>query len=530
MLFLFTVGLHAQQIVKTSTTHALSGSAAKQDALIDFSIQKDKNEVTLTYLVKDNKKKIVIETYTFDLGNLSSKGVQETEIEKEKAKSSYRNYNGGEYTRFVRVKNNVTGQMVLERGYLTTGAEFMSEQKVKFKEENNRKQSLVALRTEATQYNLQLVGWGELAKRRNYLGKGNALIFTMVKPKSFKGSEIAPGTQFKSMIISYDNLSILSENDIMFKYPYYPFSYTETSDGGFAILFIPMNHGTLISSFLSSAEVEIQPNLNEFVLLTIDSKGKETARYPFEVKHANANLKITETADGNFIINGYSNDFKVLPNDKKPNITPGYINNPNEEYGKCGIIMGEPTFYEIIKISKTGNVLFSNSVSLKKTLEDVVASTEKGLKLPNVDKWEKYFKNMPAESSVFNVNANIFIQFNSSDQNNYQLVQFNDKGEFITSYFVPKTGDILSDMMVASGPNSTAYWISFEHPKEKADETWMKITQLDPNNKKIIASEIPGDTKFYIQGSSAFTTIEGLGEAIFYLKSGKKIMLGKLTF
>lgn len=538
--FLCSIHINAQEIIKTSAEHKISGKAAAPEALIDFSIDKDNNEISMKYLVKDNKKKIVFETYTYDLTTLDQKGMEEQEIEKEKAKKKFRHFKDKDAppTRFIRVKNNLSRQMVIERGYLqvTTyvgspgyyGSEFVTEEKEKFKDEENRKQTLVSYRTDADQYNFILTSLSEAwSPKTGYLATGDALVFTTVNAKKFKSGELIPGTRFNAMVISNKDFSIIKQNQIDFKYPYYPFAGCNLPDGGMAFIFIPMNKGSLAGYSIHAADAAVQPNLNEFILLTIDADANETGRYPFEVKQQNANLKINVNQDGDYLIYGFADDLVVGAEDKKPNFIPGFMDNFQLSLIETGIRIGSPVAYEMIKISKTGETIYSTSTPLEKTLENPVYNSNEKIKLPSADKWDKYFKDRAIESPMFDFGDKLFIQFTTADKN-YQLLQFDNKGNFVTSYFTSKDGDKNSNSMVVLGPGSQRYWMLFEHPEEKPAETWMKMVQFDPESKQIAGTQIPGEKKFFMQGDASFSSVQGLGETILYLKNGKNIYLGKI--
>ena len=540
ILLFCSFNLQAQEIIKTSAEHKLSSKAAAPGALIDFIIEKENNEISMKYLIKDNKKKIEFETYTYDMGSLSQKGIELTEIEKEKAKKKFRHYKDkdAEPTRFIRVKNNISRQMVLERGYVlvttysgapgVASSEFITEKKEKFKDEENRKQTMVAFRTDADEVQFTFTTWSEAwAPKTGFLATGNALVFATVNPKKFNSGEYSPGTRFNAMLISQKDFSVLSEHQIDFKYPYYPFTGVETADGGMAFVLIPMNKGSLAGYSIHAADDVVQPNLNEYILLTIDAEGNETGRFPFEVKQQNANLKINVNRDGDYLIYGFADELVVGPEDKKPNFTPGYLDNFQISLIEAGIRIGSPVAYEAIKISKTGETIFSTSTPLKNTLENVSFNSNEKLKQASADKWEKYYKDGAIESPMFEVGDQLFVQLTTADKN-YLLIQFNELGNFVKGYLTTKSGDRLANSEVAQGPNSTVYWLNYEHPEAKAHETWMKIVQINPDKKEVLASEIPGDKKYFMQGDVSFVSAEGLNETIIYLKAGKNIYLGKL--
>lgn len=533
----FGINVNSQDIIKTSKTHKISGKAAAPGALIDFVIDKEKNVVSYKYLTKDNKKKIVYENYDYDLGDLSQTNFEENEIEKEKAKKKFRGGGGGEYTQFVRVKNNLARQMVFEKGHLAAthyvgspglyGSEFETEHKEKFKDEANRIHTLVNYRTDALQYSFNLTNISEAwAPKTGFLAEGNALVFAQVNPKKFKSGDYAPGTVYKSMIVSFEDLSIVKSNIIQFKYPYYPISSVNLPDGGMAFVFIPMNKGAIAGYSISGDGVETQPDLHEFMLLAIDKNGIETARYPFQVKHINASLNLSLNSDGDYLISGFADDLVVNSTDMKPNFFPE-IENILLPLTEAGVRLGSPVSYEFIKVAKTGETLFSSSIPLKAFLEKISYNKNEKIKLANADKWEKYYKDRALESAVYEYNNNYFIQLSTADRN-YQLIQLNDKGEFEVSYFSPKTGDKYVETQVFGGPEKTVYWFYYEHKEGKADETWLNIVQINPENKEVIAHEIPGEQKYFVQGEATFTTDPNIGDAILYLKSGKNIYLGKL--
>lgn len=522
----------SQNIVKVSKEHKLSAKAAKPGAMVDFAIDVEKSEISLKYITKDNKRKILTETYTYDLGDLKQKDVGETEFEKEKARKTFRLFDDSEPTRFVRVKNNMAGQMVLERGYILTTVydgysttSFNTEQKEKFKEEDNRKQTMVAYRTDAQAFSFNLNSWGDVWQpKAGFKATGNALIMTMVKPKRFAEGESAPGQKFNTLIVASEDFSIKSEKEITFEFPHYPFAGVNTPDGGIAVVFRPMNKGALAGYSIHMANKPVKQNQKEYTLLTIDKEGNETGRYTFEVPHLNIKGQLSLTNEGDYLFCGYADELDVaVDNDKASNFMPN-TNDFQASLIEAGLSIGAPEFYVVAKISKTGETIYSNSVHLKKTLEEQVIMAGEKVKVPKADKWDKFFKAGVSEGIKMEVDNNLYVQLNNEDF--YQMLQFNDKGEFVTSYFTAKTGDKLAESAFVEGPEDNMYWANFEFKEGNPGETWMKINLIDPVGKKILASEIPGDKKYFYLGLNSFAPAPG--ELVLYFKKGKNIYLGKL--
>ena len=153
-LALLSLGIQAQDIV-ASVNQNISGKAAA-GSWIDYSVDPEADKISFSFETKRTKKAAKFEHYTFDLG-LNYKGMEEEEIELQKAKSKFRFFASTPDRPLLRVKKNwATGQMVMESGYISYGyagraliTNFVTQNKVKPKGIDGNKLLLVHARTES---------------------------------------------------------------------------------------------------------------------------------------------------------------------------------------------------------------------------------------------------------------------------------------------------------------------------------------------------------------------------------------------
>ena len=151
-LVCLTISMNAQEILK-STNEKISGKAAA-GSWIDYTVAPADNLISFSFETKKNKKSAKYETYTFDM-DLNYKGMEESELEFEKAKKKFVRQEASDLKALRVGKNMLTGQMVMETGtinYRYAGrallSSFNTHSKVKPKGEDGSKLLLVHSRTE----------------------------------------------------------------------------------------------------------------------------------------------------------------------------------------------------------------------------------------------------------------------------------------------------------------------------------------------------------------------------------------------
>lgn len=191
------------QKVEVESTYDISGKA-KRGELVQVE-QLENGDYALYYQLRSSARKFKIETYTFD-SDFRYKSFEEYEEDLAKIKTKYTWFKGvAENTVYnlLRVESNLGGQIVLKYGQLkyrydwNTGGNYwdwVTEEKIKPKDEDGRKLSLISYITDEPNLGVSTKGWNWLnSTSTTQEATGNLTLFCNVvnKIKDLKSGNVA---------------------------------------------------------------------------------------------------------------------------------------------------------------------------------------------------------------------------------------------------------------------------------------------------------------------------------------------------
>lgn len=192
------------QKIEVENTYEISGKA-KRGELAKVE-QDENNNYILYYLLRSSARKLKVQIYTFD-NDFRFVSEEEYEDDIEKVKQKYKWVRGeaeGTEKTLLRVESNLGGQIVLKYGTLTqrvnweTGEaywDWQTKEKIKPKDEEGRKLSLISYVTDEPVYSVANTGFSWLGLNQANIqdATGNLTLFCSVvnKVKDMKSGNVA---------------------------------------------------------------------------------------------------------------------------------------------------------------------------------------------------------------------------------------------------------------------------------------------------------------------------------------------------
>lgn len=251
-LSLFCLYAQSQQL-ELEKTYEISGKA-KRGYLGGVEFNDESQEYALTYVTKSTNRRAKFETYVFDK-DFNFLRMETEEIEYEKAKTRFKWFNfGGEEEQsmeLLTVENNMMGQVVLKKGKFVNKydwvngvywSSFDADEKVKPKDPEGRKLSMIAYTTDMPSSDISYHGWSWLWSNKTKSFSEATGDLTMVCSVISSIKDAANDNvkyQYVAMRISVDDLTIKSEETFEFDHPQSLVSQTVLPGGDFVLVFAP---------------------------------------------------------------------------------------------------------------------------------------------------------------------------------------------------------------------------------------------------------------------------------------------------
>lgn len=529
----------------------MSKSASK-GLLIHTDADKEKNYVRAVYKTGVKKGNHLFEEYFYDYNNLSLVKTEQHSLSFQEARVKFP-YSWQEskessttdgVKRFLQVENNLANTMVIKRGYYQTTTyygnrtysitKFVTENKEKYTDPKGRKLTLVDYRSDQYEYSANVMSGIWQMNKKGTEAVGDALIFSVVKEKG-KGDD-APFTEFLSFVLNARNMKVKEEQVISFPHCHLPLSVHHTPDGGMAVVLAPMNRISVQSSavILNKGAIDklpIKEDLTEFVLLKIDKNGKEQFRTPFKVAEGNADIRVKGFEDGTFAAYGISAEAEKKSN--RPNITAGFVGEIPEtaESQIRSVTLGKNiNEFFVATFGKDGKLESSQLTPLSEVLGSVETFVIKAKpSLPNASKWSGYFTKGLSIQNIYKAGNQYFVNAMKDKPSTYHMIQFNEKGKFVKSYFSPADADTKVSQEVFEGINGKAFWMIKESTKKTKENIWIKIGKFNINDQKVEGMSIPGNKQFFQdEDYSLIGSMNDPTKFFIYLSNGTKVYLGKV--
>lgn len=241
------------QQLELEKTYEISGKA-KRGYLGGVEYNEDVQEYALTYVTKSTNRKAKFETYVFDK-DFKFLRLDTEEIEYEKARTRFKWFNFGgeeeESMELLTVENNLTGQVVLKKGRFVNKydwvngvywSSFDANEKVKPKDPEGRKLSLIAYTTDMPSADISYHGWSWLWSNKTKSFSEATGDLTMVCSVTSSIKDATSGNvkyQYVVMRISVEDMTIKSEETFEFQHPQSLVSQAVLPGGDFVLVFAP---------------------------------------------------------------------------------------------------------------------------------------------------------------------------------------------------------------------------------------------------------------------------------------------------
>lgn len=502
------------QILSKEKVHKISGKAYK-GGLQGYVVDEASNSIQMTYIIKDSKRKLVLEHYYYDL-DLNFVKKEQEEIEKDRARTKFKWYwdDNTEPIRLLKVGNNVAGQVVLKKGYLqihvanrSVWTTFETTDKMKPKDADGDKMSLVTFRTEIPLFK-DGTGWNP--ERELTVALGDATVVAHV-------NNDIPYKDYTAMVIEVQSLEMVKKNNFSFDYLYFPLADAEMGNGDLSVLFGPLNGQTIVTKALKKGaeDYPFNPNQKEVIYMRFSPDARINERYSFELPTLNSHLKIVDEGDGVALI-GVADE-----------ITPTFMAMPwvTREPG-YSLLLTKPTHFIYVRL-EDGKTQFISSTELGKMLDNSVLPEGSKAKLPPSDKPQNYFNtNYLKVTEAFEMGGRHYVCTNTDIQN---VMQFDGSGNFEKAYFNPiDKGSALTQRSIIPGPGNSIYWLSLETDTKDTGKRWLKVVRIDPSAKTMGSVLIPGRKKYSMDPQTPAVAVNN-GSQLIVLGSGKKkVYLGKV--
>jgi hypothetical protein len=508
------ISLHAQSI-SAEKVYKISGKAYK-GGLQNYVVDEANNAIWMTYVISNSKKKLVLEHYQYDLSLNFIKKEQET-IEKEKARQKYSWYRGDEdeIIRMLQVGNNLAGQVVLKKGYLKVTysnrsyvTTFVTEDKLKPKDANGDKMSLVSYRTEAPSFQAGL-SWKPTA--RVTVAQGDATLIAHINNE-------VPFVDYSTMVIKLNSLEVAKRYEFSFEHLYYPIADGQLINGDLAVVFAPLNQSNVGVKALkkSASEYPYSPNQKQMIYMRFSPDAEVVEQIFFETPTTSSHIRIIDNGDFVSLIgvsDPKSNLFSALPwATREPGATPAVMS---------------PTNFLFVKFAN-GKADFVSSPNLSEMLAASSVPAGSKEKVPFTKNPEKLFNSAAGIqfTDAFELQGKNFVATHREIQN---LMQFDQQGNFEAGYFAPiDKNALVTWRSVVAGPNSMVYWLSLEQDMKKGQTRWLKVLQINPAQKSMGAVLVPGKKKYVIDAYSPVTSVQDGKQLIVLGAKKKKVYFAKI--
>lgn len=420
-----TAALRAQT-VETTVSKVISSKAAK-GSLYDYT--DDGDQIKLTYLIKETKKALQIETYTFDKATLQFASIEESEVSKTSFKSKSGDSKG---SRLLRVYPNLAGKPKIKLGYMRytyyprwTDEKFIATEELTPKGDAGEKMFYVHHRTEEADNNeIKLHG-----SKKHKLNIGDVQLIGLV-------DEAPNYTSYSSLVIAAKDLEVTSRTNFHFEYSYLPISAENLPNGDLGIVFRsftikdfpkPKHSQKLMAKFKLAPKYHLK-----YVQVNTEGEIVQDVNIDFEAPESGYTLAIDVVAsdsDNEVMLMGSSRPLKLLG----PPL--GRMGGPKATYNNhksCYTHKAERLFIARIKDNKQ---VYSKTYAIDQLLSHIVLA--EGASAPkNITSYlGKYAQVQAAPTEAINNGGKtmIMLQIGSEGQH---VVQLSPTGEIEANYII----------------------------------------------------------------------------------------------
>jgi hypothetical protein len=491
----FGLAIAAQaQKVEVSVMHELSKKAGKAE-LYGYHLDEENGLIKMPYLIKEKKSTVELETYSFNLNDLSfaSVGVEEVDKEVSEYRSVPTTRRG--FTQLLRVKPNpLNGKIKLQLGYLSggyagrayiTAFNVEDERNVVTKEGDKfiylwHKTQKADFVDNSSMHTSGTFGWGYSS-----IGTGNVAIIGMEKNEPYY-------TKYAFTIYDVETLSEKLYKSFDLGFSCAPTSVKELPNGNVAILFEPVDPTALPKTKGAERKFNLDPE-KYFHYLEINTTGDIVSQTKFKLdgeKTGSNYIDIIPTQNkGELVLIGSRKSDErgafVMTNPKfmSPTIQAGSPIKPALK----------PDQVVIIKI-KDGKVLYKHTYPASEILTNSQAIGD--TKLP--DDGVKYlFKDggLYILSALSTEDGQTLISARRGD--NHHVIQVDRTGQIAANYIASTTQDWSTNNEFTVNSSGEIFWIKYDMPSHKDDassdqkakalaQRTATISKIDPENKQIL--------------------------------------------
>jgi hypothetical protein len=477
--FLFTISTRAQ-VITSNVTHEISKNASKGE-LYDYYINKDKNQIELSYKLKETKKTLLLDTYLFDLGDLHFISSKEEEIDKEQTRKAKVKWGQTEPTKLLKLNPNVfTGNLVLKRGYISYGyagraviSSFVAEDGgTNVQTQAGDKFIYLTHKTESQDLNgkVRVIDGGDVANVSaagtfglGYMsiGEGNISIVGMEKNKPYY-------SKYGYTIYDAKTRSEKLYKTIDLGYSYNPISVRYLSNGDVGIVFWPIQKDLLPKTKGAAEKFNVDPDKN-FKYVQINTEGEKVTDISFKLemgpKGGKYSIDIVSTdKEGEIILLGLTrpDDFGM-----GTAMSPKYMATTFKEAGGIGVHKAENVV--VIKIVDN-KVVFKKDSPIENIINNI--QTTEGTKAL---KPESILASYHTYNAVTDDNGNILINGIGLQ---HEVIQIDKEGN-ITAYTDQPDHDWAQMNELVINSSGGVYWINIDIPE-------FDPKSIDDTNKAVV--------------------------------------------
>lgn len=477
------------QKVETSVSQVISSKAAKGEL---FEFDNSGSEIKLTYLLKESKKGLELETYSFDKSSLKFKG---SNIEM-KSKSDFKNNSGKvKGSQLLRVYPTPFGKPKLKLGYIEYSyvkrariEHFIETKEIVPKGDAGEKMFYVHHRTKLADENKK-----EVLGQKRLLNVGDVQLVGLIK------DETKPlWTSFSSMIINAKDLSYRSVTNFDLEYSYLPIGAENLPNGDIALVLVsytkqnfpkPEKSKKLMAKFKLAEKyhlkyVQINPS-GKIVFQTKIDMEQPASGYTLAVD------VIPSENNNDVMIMGSTKPLKILgpPLGHMASAKPMYENEKS--------IMAPKADRLFIAKIKDGKTIYSKNYEINKFISNPVAAN--GSSAPSdlakyVGKWGQL---KPIPLSFIEKDGKTMVLFKVG-WDKEQIMQLNQSGEIEANYFINAPKGLVINInpeVLANSDGNLNYFIyhqpavkkdaSTEDKNKAAAQRTCEVIRINPSNKNI---------------------------------------------
>lgn len=505
----------AQQ-VKTSVSQVISAKAAK-GSLYNYNDEGDK--IQLTYLLKESKKGLQVETYSFDKSSLKFLESKEETVAPTLFGKVGQETKGD---KVLRVYPNLKGKAKIKLGYIQyteyprwTAQKFITTSEMDPKGDAGEKMYYVHHRTEEADANkVRVVG------KKRTLNVGDVQLIGVMKSEPLFA-------RFASLVISAKDLSTRAYENIEFDYSYMPICADNLPNGDIAVVFRSFTQKDFPKPNVSKSTQEkysFAENYHlKYLQLNNDGEVVQNVNLDFHQPESGFTLHVdivpTEDNQDVYIV-ATSKPLKLLANPlgRVGGPKPVYANEKNTYLGKC-----DQLFVGRVKDNKK---VFAKTYTPDQFLHNLVLSEGAAAPKDVQAYMGKGGQKSAIPTSALSRNGKGFIAFKVANSSQH-VMQLSETGDIEANYALsfPKNKIPQRDMEFYFGSGGEMYLFAYFQDAMKKDASeadWIAaaanrnalVVQLDPDGKKFSApvNLTPGATldlydPFFFESKDSFVTL-----------------------